>query len=85
MPKIRWKDLPPALREHPFDRLRQAPPSQVLLVAEAVVSRDQRIESGFRCGEKLPVLKGCPAGFVRGRDRMTFEEVAERSRYALRA
>jgi len=49
---------------------RQAPPSQVLLVAKAVVSRDQHIESGFRCGEKLPVLKGCPASFVRGRDRV---------------
>jgi hypothetical protein len=23
MPKIRWKDLPPALREHLFDRLRE--------------------------------------------------------------
>jgi len=23
MPKIRWKDLPPALRDHLFDRLRE--------------------------------------------------------------
>ena len=23
MPKIRWKDLPPALREHLFERLRE--------------------------------------------------------------
>jgi hypothetical protein len=23
MPKIRWEDLPPALREHLFDRLRE--------------------------------------------------------------
>lgn len=23
MPKIRWNDLPPALRDHLFDRLRQ--------------------------------------------------------------
>jgi hypothetical protein len=58
MPKIRWKDLPPALREHLFERLRERKISaedlyELKLWRESEPDAPERLVQGLRLLQDL--------------------------------